>query len=626
VHEVHPAFTVVLALAVGVLAQSLARHLRVPGIVLLLGAGVALGPDGLGWVRPAHLGEGLFAIVHLAVAVILFEGGLNLELSSLRRAQASIQRLVTLGALVTTIGGAMAVHAVFGWSLIQCLLFGALVVVTGPTVVGPLIQDLRLRTRVATVLEAEGVLIDPIGAILSVLMLEVALAPIGAESLTESGRLLLLRLGFGTAIGAAAGCVIAAMLRVRRMVPEGHGNIFVLASVLLLFQGSDELVDNSGIVAVVAAGVVVGNLRSSADRRLREFKDQLTVMLIGMLFVLLAADVRLQEVTSIGREGAMVVGALLLAVRPIGVWLCTRGSNLSRNERWFVAWIAPRGIVAAAVASVTANALDAAGIEGGAELRALVFLTIASTVVLAGVTAAPLASLLRIRLPGRETVAILGAQGLGLLLGEALRRNDVPVIFLDSNPQNARDAEEAGFAVVFGNAVQERTMQRGRFGSVGFAAGVTPNQVLNSVFVNRAHESFRVPERYIAVTNRAEGLAMELVARDEARVLFDGPHDVERWDVRRRHGEVVLERWSFAGEPERAEGESPPAANELLVMLVMRRGNRVRPVHERHEWKADDLAFVAVNENDAEEAHRVLRAWGFVPAETEPEPEEEPAG
>jgi NhaP-type Na+/H+ or K+/H+ antiporter len=624
VHEVHPAFTVVLALAVGVLAQSLARHLRVPGIVLLLGAGVALGPDGLGWVRPAHLGEGLFAIVHLAVAVILFEGGLNLELSSLRRAQASIQRLVTLGALVTTIGGAMAVHAVFGWSLIQCLLFGALVVVTGPTVVGPLIQDLRLRTRVATVLEAEGVLIDPIGAILSVLMLEVALAPIGAESLTESGRLLLLRLGFGTAIGAAAGFVIAGMLRVRRMVPEGHGNIFVLASVLLLFQGSDELVDNSGIVAVVAAGVVVGNLRSSADRRLREFKDQLTVMLIGMLFVLLAADVRLQEVTSIGREGAMVVGALLLAVRPIGVWLCTRGSNLSRNERWFVAWIAPRGIVAAAVASVTANALDAAGIEGGAELRALVFLTIASTVVLAGVTAAPLASLLRIRLPGRETVAILGAQGLGLLLGEALRRNDVPVIFLDSNPQNARDAEEAGFAVVFGNAVQERTMQRGRFGSVGFAAGVTPNQVLNSVFVNRAHESFRVPERYIAVTNRAEGLAMELVARDEARVLFDGPHDVERWDVRRRHGEVVLERWSFAGEPERAEGESPPAANELLVMLVMRRGNRVRPVHERHEWKADDLAFVAVNENDAEEAHRVLRAWGFVPAETEPE--EEPAG
>jgi len=622
VQDVHPAFSVVLALAVGVIAQSLARHLRIPGIVLLLAAGVALGSDGLGWVRPAHLGEGLFAIVHLAVAVILFEGGLNLELSRLRRAQASIQRLVTLGALVTTVGGAMAVHAVFGWSLIQCLLFGALVVVTGPTVVGPLIQDLRLRTGVATVLEAEGVLIDPVGAILSVLMLEVALAPIGAESIAESGRLLLLRLGFGTAIGAVAGFLIVGMLRVRRMVPEGHGNIFVLASVLLLFQGSEELVGNSGIVAVVAAGVVVGNLGTSADRQLREFKDQLTVMLIGMLFVLLAADVRIEEVAALGRKGAMVVGALLVAVRPIGVWLCTAGSNLSRNERWFVAWIAPRGIVAAAVASVTANALDAGGIGGGAELRALVFLTIATTVVLAGVTAAPLASLLRIRLPGRETVAILGAQGLGLMLGEALRKNDVPVMFLDSNPQNARDAEEAGFAVVFGNAVQERTMQRGRFGSVGFAVGVTPNQVLNSVFVNRAYEQFRVPERYIAVTNRGEGLAMELVARGEARVLFDGPHDVERWDVWRRHGEVALECWTFAGEPERAEGESAPAANEQLVMLALRRGNRVRPVHERHEWKADDLAFVAIHTSETEDAHRLLRAWGFIPVE--PAPEEAP--
>lgn len=614
-HEFDPAFTVVLALAVGVLAQSVARHLRIPGIVLLLGAGVGLGPDGLGWVRPAQLGGDLYAIVYLAVAIILFEGGLNLELSSLRRAQASIRRLVTLGALVTTLGGALAVYAVFGWGLIQCLLFGTLVVVTGPTVVGPLLQDLRLRPRVATVLEAEGVLIDPIGAILSVLMLEVALAPIEAESLAESGRLLLLRLGFGTAIGMAAGFAIAGMLRVRRMVPQGHGNIFVLASVLLLFQGSEELVGESGIVAVVAAGVVVGNLRSHVDRDLREFKDQLTVMLIGLLFVLLAADVRLAEVTSLGWNGALVVGALLLAVRPIAVWLCTTGSNLSRNERWFVAWIAPRGIVAAAVASVTSNALDAAGVEGGQELRALVFLTIATTVVLAGFTAAPLASLLGIRLPGRDTAAILGAQGLGMLLGEALRKEDVPVVFLDSNPQSARDAEEAGFSVVFGNAVQERTMQRGRFGSVGMAAGVTPNQVLNSVFASRSYEHFRVPERYIAVTNRSEGLAMELVAKDEARVLFDGPHDLERWETRRRHGEVEVERWTFAREPERAEGEAAPAAKELLVMLTVRRGNRVRPVHERHEWKPDDIASVAIHTGERDDAHRVLGAWGFVPVQ-----------
>ena len=618
-HEVHPAFTVVLALAVGVLAQSVARHLRVPGIVLLLGAGVGLGPDGLGWVRPSQLGEGLFAIVHLAVAVVLFEGGLNLEISRLRRAQAPIRRLVTVGAGVTTLGGALAAHAVFGWSVVQCLLFGTLVVVTGPTVVGPLISQLRLRTRVATVLEAEGILIDPIGAILAVLMLEVALAPSGGESLAEAIRLLLLRLGFGSALGAVVGLALGGLLRVRRVVPEGYENIVVLAAVLLLFQGSEEVVAVSGIAAVVVAGVVVGNLRSRFDRDLREFKDQLTVLLIGMLFVLLAADVRLEEVRALGWRGAAVVAALLFAVRPIGVWLCTRGSDLTASERWFVAWIAPRGIVAAAVASVTANAMNAAGLSGGPELRALVFLTIATTVVLAGITAAPLGSLLGVRLPGRDSIAILGAEGLGLLLGRALRDDGVSVVFLDANPQNCREAEEAGFPVVFGNAVQERTMRRARFDGVGAAVGVTQNQLLNTVFTARASEYFGVPERYIAVTNPSEGLAMELVAQGDAHVLFDGRHDVERWDVRRRHGEILLERWSFAGEPERKENEAPRETGELLVPLTLKRGDRVRPAHQDIAWKADDVATVAIYAPELEEAQRVLRDRGFVPA---PQPEE----
>ncbi len=157
-------------MAVGIVAQAVARHRRVPGIVLLRVAGVALGPDGLGWVRPSALGEGLFAVVDIAVAVILFEGGLNLEISRLRREQAPIRRLVTIGSLVTMLGGALAVQALFDWPWIQALLFGSLIIVTGPTVVGPLVETLRLRPRVATVLEAEGVLIDPIVEILAVLM------------------------------------------------------------------------------------------------------------------------------------------------------------------------------------------------------------------------------------------------------------------------------------------------------------------------------------------------------------------------------------------------------------------------------------------------------------------------
>ena len=182
----HAALTLVLALAAGVLAQAVARHLHLPGIVLLLVVGAVLGPDGVGWVRPEALGEGLFTIVELSVAVILFEGGLNLEISRLRREQAPIRRLVLGGALVTLFGGAVAAHFALDWSWMIALVFGSLVVVTGPTVVGPLVEELRLRPRVATVLEAEGVLIDPIGAILARVVLELVLAPAASTAAWRS--------------------------------------------------------------------------------------------------------------------------------------------------------------------------------------------------------------------------------------------------------------------------------------------------------------------------------------------------------------------------------------------------------------------------------------------------------
>jgi NhaP-type Na+/H+ or K+/H+ antiporter len=619
VEGAHPALTLVLALAVGILAQAVARHVRVPGIVILLVAGVALGPDGLGWVQPLALGDGLFVIVDLAVAVILFEGGLNLEISRLRREQAPIRRLVSVGALVTMAGGALTVAALFDWSWMRALLFGSLVVVTGPTVIGPLVDAVRLRPRVATVLEAEGVLIDPIGAILAVLMLEVALAP-GADSLASGATGLVLRLGFGAVAGIVAGFALAGLLRVRRVVPEGFENVFALASVLLLFQGCDVIVPHSGVLAVAVAGVVVGNVRTRVDRDLREFKDQLSVLLIGLLFILLAATVRIADVRALGWNGLAVVAVLVFAVRPANVWLCTVGSELTRKERWFIAGVAPRGIVAAAVAALAAGALDSHGLAGGAELRALVFLTIAGSVVFAGGVAGPLASLLGQRLPGRDTVAILGAQGLGLALAGVLRKAGTPVVFLDSNPGNCRQAEEAGFTVVFGDAVQERTLLRARPRSVGAAIGLTPNQMLNSVFVSRARERFGVPRGYVAVERPESGLASELVETSDVAVLFEGPHDIERWDVRCRHGSVEIETWCYVGAPELAEGETPVKVGERFAILSVSRGGKVQPMYAELKLLKGDVAAVAVHSVERDEAHETLRAMGW-----EPQPAEEAA-
>ena len=386
----------------------------------------------------------------------------------------------------------------------------------------------------------------------------------------------------------------------------------------------DAVVSHSGILAVTVAGVVVGNLRTRVDRDLREFKDQITVLLIGLLFVLLAADVRVDDVRALGWGGLAVVGALIFVIRPINVWLSTASSDLSVRERAFIAWVAPRGIVAAAVASVVAGALESNGLEGGAELRALVFLTIAATVLLAGLTAGPVARLLKLRLPGRETVAILGAQGLGLALARALREAGTPVVLLDSNPQNCRRAEEEGLLVVFGNALEERTLQRARFEVVGAAVGLTPNQTVNSVFVSRARDLFGVPRGYIAVAKLQAGLAPELVRREEAEVLFGGAHDVERWDVRARHGGVSIERWLYRGiegAPSKPEepAEKAPIPKDRFVTLAIRRGERVTPMSVGFKVKPGDVATLAIHVPERDDAHAVLRERGW-----EPEPEAEP--
>ena len=605
-----------LALAAGVLAQSLARHIRIPGIVLLLAMGASLGPDGLGWVQPRSLGDGLFGIVDLAVAIILFEGGLNLDISRLRRAQTPIRRLVILGALITMIGGALSVHWLLDWSWITAFLFGSLVVVTGPTVIGPLVGELRLRPRVATVLEAEGVLIDPVGAILAVLMLEFVLAP-DTGALASGAVALFLRLGFGVAMGLLAGLMLGGLLRVRRVVPEGFENIFTLAAVLLLFQGCDQVVSESGILAVTIAGVVVGNMHTHVDRDLREFKDQLSVLLIGLLFVLLAADIRFADVQSLGWRGLAVVGALVLLVRPINVWFATVGSELSVRERLLLAWIAPRGIVAAAMASLVAAALEGHGLAGGAELRALVFLTIAGTVVLAGLTGRPVASFLGVRLPGRDTVAILGAQGVGLALASELRDGGTPVVFLDSNPHYFRRAEEAGFSVVFGNALEERTLQRARFDGVGSAIGLTPNETLNGLFVTRAREFFNVPRAYVALEGLAAGVTAEVVRSQDAEILFETPHDVERWDVRSRHGDMEVTHLQMRKlEEGEAAGNEAEAPKESFLILAIRRGEHTFPMSTTFKLKEGDVAAVAMHVQEREEALRALarRGWDELPA------------
>lgn len=575
-----PALTVALALGAGMIGQTLARHLRIPGIVLLLATGVLLGPDVLGFVRPGSLGPHLQTLVGFAVAVILFEGGMNLNLHHLRQQARSIRQISTLGALVTATGAALSVRWILGWDWVTAILFGSLVMVTGPTVITPLLRRIRVQSRVATVLEAEGVFVDAIGAIVAVVALEVAISPAG--SLSHGAWDAVSRIGFGAILGALGGRALGSLLRREDLIPSGLESVFTLAAVVALFQVSNAVMPESGIVTVVMAGLVVGNTEAHVVSELREFKEQLTVLLVGMLFVLLAADVRIAQVTSLGWAGLWTVLTLMLVVRPLNVLAGTFGTDLTWRERAFISWLAPRGIVAAAVSSLFAQTLTDEGLEGGPELRALVFLVIAVTVVVQGISGGFVAGWLGVRRPSNTGYVILGANPLGRAVAGALRDAGEEVVLIDSNPDACHAAESEGLRVIHGSGIEERVQLQAELDARAGCLGVTTNEEVNLLFARRARKDFKTPRVWVALRSGHVGIDEGTVLRLGGHVLFGGPQDIPLWISRLERGEAALERRRLEGPERGIEGALP---------LAVRRGKRVFPVDEEVVLKEGDELY-----------------------------------
>ena len=613
-HEANVALTIALALIGGVAAQILARHLRIPGIVLLLGVGALMGPDLLSVIHPSALGGALQTLVGFAVAVILFEGALNLDIKRLRRESRTIRQLVIYGAMVTAIGAALAAHYVLQWEWYLAVLFGTLVIVTGPTVITPIVRRVKLKHSVATILEAEGVLIDPVGAIVAIVALEIIVHPSSASSFFNGLLDIVLRLGAGIVNGLIGGFLLAIAMRTKKLIPEGLENIFVLSSVWALYHTSNALLPESGIMAVTAAGLVVGNIRTRVSRDLAEFKEQLTVMLIAMLFVLLAADVRFDDIRSLGLPGLVTVGLLILVIRPLNIAVGTAGSGLKLNERAFLAWMAPRGIVAAAVASFFAIELTAVGIEGGTQLRAMVFLVIAVTVLLNGVSSGVVASLLKVKRKSSKGYAILGSTPLGMKLAIALFEGGEEVTLIDSNADAIKAAETAGLRVVFGNALEERVMQRARLDELSGCIGITPNEEVNLLFVTKAKEEFKITNLLVGLHLKDGHVRPEMIHEVGGSVLFGSPQEMDLWSVRLTRGLAVTERWRFMKKAEESEADRPWLVESLersFIALVIDREGQVMPIREESSLKQKDLVTFLIFEDAKSEAKKWFAAHGW---------------
>jgi len=549
-----------VALAAGVVAQTVAARLAIPGIVTLLATGVLLGPDVLGIFDPSVFRAGRSDLVNLAVTVILFEGALALDLGRLRQQQRSIVLLLTVGSLVSLTVGTVAAHALIGMPWDVALLYGALMIVTGPTVVTPLLSRLTLDRKVRELLVSEGVLIDPIGAIIAIVAAEMVVA--GHASI-EVGGLVVVPLAIGAIAGAAAGVVMVRVLRLD-WVPEDLVNPVVLGVVLFVAALASRVSADAGLMAAVVLGVVLGNARLPELRRLREFKENLTVILLSLLFIVLAADLRLASVASLGWAGLGVVGVMMWIARPIAVGLATIGSDLGWGQRAFVAWICPRGIVAAAVAGYFRDLLNGAGMAWGRELEALVFVTVAVTVTLQGLSAGSVAHLTGVDVPRMIGTIVVGADHLGRLVARLLLALGRQAVVIDRSGLLCRAARKDGLPVFEGDALSVDVLEDAGARYADTVVALTRNGELNELLAQRVRDAFQVQRIFALGPSRTEG---ENDGQEVFPGNFPGIDEVTqmlRFD-RARVVRYAFEESDLVGEP---LGELPYGEDEVALLLT----------------------------------------------------------
>ena len=475
--------------AAALACQWLAWRLKLPAILFLLLAGIIAGPA-LGWLDPEALfGPLLMPLVSLAVALILFEGSLTLHLSQWREIGSVVHRLVTVGALVTWLVIALATHWLLGFDWPLSILFGTLTLVTGPTVIVPMLRVVRPKATIANILRWEGIMIDPIGALLAVVVYSFIIASADGNGLNQSLTTFAGVIFCGTALGAAGGWLLGQIMR-EQWLPEYLHNLASLAAVLGIFIAANQIMHESGLLAVTVMGMWLANMRGVDVRQILHFKENLSVLLISGLFILLAARLDLHALLGLGPAVLALLLVIQLLARPLNVWLATLGSTLSWRERALLAWIAPRGIVAAAVSAIFAIRLHQAGHQDALLLVPLTFAVIIGTVVLQSATARPLARLLKVAEPAPSGFLIVGANGPARAIAKALQQLGCRVLLTDSSWENIRAARMDGLPTYFGNPASQHADAHLDLVGLGHLLGLSPAGEINALACARFRHDF----------------------------------------------------------------------------------------------------------------------------------------
>ncbi|SNR60753.1 sodium/proton antiporter, CPA1 family (TC 2.A.36) [Maribacter sedimenticola] len=550
----------------GILAQWVAWRLKLPAILPLILIGLLVGPlstlyteDGSKIIAPIwngekglFPGESLYYFVSLAISIILFEGGLTLKRSEIRSIGPVITKLITLGSVTTFFGAALAAYFLFGLSWQLCFLFSALIIVTGPTVITPILRNIPLKKDVSAILKWEGILIDPIGALAAVLVYEFISVGEGQAytmtALIEFGKILLFGFTFGFTFAHALTFLIK-----KNAIPHYLLNVATLSVVLGVFVMSDLFAHESGLLAVVVMGMVMGNTELPNIKELLYFKESLSILLISILFILLSANINITDLQLIFTWKTIALFlSIVLIIRPLGVFLSSIGSNLKFNEKMFISWVGPRGIVAAGIASLFGSKLLSRGEPGAEYITPLVFMIVLGTVLLNATTARIFAKMVGVFLNKSEGILILGASKASRLIGEYLHKNDRHVVLIDNNQTNIDKASKLGLEAFSANVYSDNLTDNIELNDIGYLMALTGNSDINKYAINKFQDAFGENGSFRLVDademndpekNPKEGLFShtdDFIKLAEAARKFPAIHEIELHDTEHYEGLIEI--------------------------------------------------------------------------------------
>ncbi|MBT3740677.1 sodium:proton antiporter [Polaribacter sp.] len=478
----------------GILAQWFAWKFKIPAILPLILIGLLVGPiaaaylseDGSKWIEPIWNGEkglfpgdNLYYFVSLSISIILFEGGLTLKRNEIINVGPVITKLITLGSAITFFGAGIVAHFIFGLGWDLSFLFSGLIIVTGPTVITPILRNIPLKKDISTVLKWEGILIDPIGALVAVLVFEFISVGGGGgftkTALMEFGKILL----FGTSFGFTFAHALAYVVN-KKLIPHYLLNVVSLSTVLLVFVESEVFAHESGLLAVVVMGMVLGNGKLKNIKELLYFKESLSVLLISMLFILLSANINIEDLMLLYTWKTVLLFAIVVfVIRPLAVFASTYKSNLEFKEKLFISWVGPRGIVAAGIASLFGSKLLKEGVGGAEYITPLVFMIVLGTVLLNATTARLFAKMIGVFLKSSESILIVGASSPSRLIARFLRDKGKRVVLIDANKNFIEEALNDGLEAFNVNVYQDNLTDNIELNDVGYLIAITGSDAVN---------------------------------------------------------------------------------------------------------------------------------------------------